>query len=60
MIRLIVEDYCHSCGCFEPTTEKLFGDHVMLLTEVTCKYREQCKNVACFVSKLKAKGEQGE
>lgn len=60
MITLVVEDYCHTCSGFEPETNKLFGNNEMLLTEVTCKYRQQCKNVARFVSEWKAKGEQGD
>ena len=60
MITLVVEDYCHTCGGFEPEANKIFADNVILLTEVTCEYRNQCKNVARFVSERNAKGAQGE
>ena len=60
MITLVVEDYCHKCSMFESETNKIFGNNEMLLTEVTCKYRQQCKSVARFVSEQKAKGERSE
>lgn len=57
MIKLEVEDYCHSCGYFEaevtgPVTLYRMGEDDVVFgdTIIRCSYRDRCKNINKFLS----------
>ena len=57
MIRLNVEEYCHTCNNFSPTYEQpavsYGGGQEFFRTDgiVTCEYRKMCLNIARHISK---------
>lgn len=58
MIRLDVQDYCHSCPEFEASVEKteLFGNGklVNMNTTISCKHQFKCDRIKQY---LKEKSE---
>lgn len=57
MIKLEVEDYCHSCGGFEATvagpitTVTTDGEFYVGDTIVRCAYRNRCKNIKRYLER---------
>lgn len=56
MIRLEVEDYCHSCLDFSPDVtkaERYYGDGEPLLSDtiVKCEYRKRCNGIRRYLEK---------
>lgn len=46
MIKLEVEDFCHSCKYFEPENSITLGSNVTIVENiVTCKDIEKCRNI---------------
>lgn len=62
MIRLEVENYCHSCSDFHPDVfgpEKVFaGKEEIIVTDtvVKCEYRKRCNAIKRYLEQ-QAKGE---
>lgn len=62
MIKLDVENYCHDCDAFEPTTIEKQEDAItgyITHTFVVCKERRRCANMMRYLErKLKNDVEQ--
>lgn len=57
MIKLEVQEYCHSCSDFEPDVErpeKYYAgseEVVMTNTVVRCRYRKRCENLKRYLER---------
>lgn len=54
MIKLEVEDYCHSCEAFKPIAEEesIYPVNVMIPdTYVRCVYRKRCANMVRYLER---------
>lgn len=52
MIRIDVEEYCHSCLDFEPDVTKPFRDirdNALTDTVVQCEYRKRCSAIRRYL-----------
>lgn len=59
MIRLMIEEYCHSCLDFTPDVVKpqRAVEASMTDTVVRCEHRKRCENIKRYLERTMVKGE---
>lgn len=61
MVKLILEPYCDECPNIEPVADinrMCSEEDTYIHTEITCKYRKRCKNIARHIEKHSHTGDE--